>query len=166
LADPVKERDMTRLPTGRPITPTSSGADPGDPRSWTNVLAEVPIFADLSGRHLRKVAGAGRMMRFHEGSVVIREGTPGDALYVLIDGEVSVQPRGLPAIKLGMGSFFGEMALFDDSPRSATVVANGPIVCLVITRARFHTLLKSEPAISIGLLKELARRLRVAQSVS
>jgi CRP-like cAMP-binding protein len=57
------------------------------------------------------------------------------------------------------------MALFDDSPRSATVVANGPALCLVITRARLHKLLKSEPPIALGLLKELARRLRVAQSV-
>jgi CRP-like cAMP-binding protein len=64
-----------------------------------------------------------------------------------------------------MGSFFGEMALFDDSPRSASVVANGPAVCLVISRARFHKLLRSEPPIALSLLKELARRLRVAQSV-
>ena len=155
---------MARLPTGY-LPPIPARGNPSDAGSWTNVLADVPIFADLSGRHLKKVAGAGRMRRFHEGDTVIREGTPGDALYVLVDGAVTVHRRGLPVLTLGMGSFFGEMALFDDSPRSATVVANGPALCLVIARAPFHRLLKSEPAIALGLLKELARRLRVAQSI-
>lgn len=156
---------MSRLPSGRYVAPAAGHDDPSDASGWTNVLAEVPIFTDLSSRHLKKVAGAGRIVKFHEGASIIREGTPGDALYILVDGEVSVQRRGLPVVTLGIGSFFGEMALFDDSPRSATVVAEGPVMCLVITRARLHKLLRSEPAISLGLLKELARRLRVAQSV-
>ena len=156
---------MSRLPSGRYVAPASGQNDLSDASSWTNVLADVPIFADLSSRHLKKVAAAGRIVKFHEGASIIREGTPGDALYVLVDGQVSVERRGLPAVVLGIGSFFGEMALFDDSPRSATVVANGPALCLVITRARLHKLLKSEPPIALGLLKELARRLRVAQSV-
>ena len=155
---------MSRMPSGRYLAPGAQG-DPSDASSWTNVLAEVPIFTDLSGRHLKKVAGAGRIVRFHEGASIIREGTPGDALYVLIDGEVSVLRPGLPVVTLGVGSFFGEMALFDDSERSATIVANEPVLCLVITRARFHKLLRTEPPIALGLLKELARRLRVAQSV-
>ena len=155
----------TRLPSGRYVVPASAKDNPGDASSWTNVLADVPIFSDLSGRHLKKVAGAGRMVKFHEGATIIREGSPGDALYVLVDGAVSIQRRGLPVVNLGIGSFFGEMALFDDSPRSATVVADGPALCLVITRARFHKLLRNEPPIALGLLKELARRLRVAQAV-
>ena len=156
---------MARMPSGRIVPSATSQEDPSDPRGWTNVLAEVPIFTDLSSRHLKKVAGAGRLVRFHEGASIIQEGTPGDALYVLIDGEVNVHRPGLPAVTLGIGSFFGEMALFDDSPRSATIVASGPVLCLVITRARFHKLLRTEPPIALGLLKELARRLRVAQSV-
>ena len=156
---------MTRLPSPRP-TPVARHENPSDARGWTNVLAEVPIFADLGRRNLKKVAGAGRMVRFSDGAPIIRAGTPGDALYVLVDGKVSVQRRGLSSVPLGIGSFFGEMALFDDSPRSASVVADGPSVCLVITRARFHKLLRAEPAIAIGLLKELARRLRVAQATA
>lgn len=154
---------MAHLPSSR--TTIRSGFDPSDAAEWTNVLAEVPIFSELSRRHLKKVAGASRMMRFHDGAAIIRAGTPGDALYVLVDGEVSVRRKGLPAVALGIGSFFGEMALFDDSPRSASVVANGTVLCVVISRARFDKLLRSEPPIAIGLLRELARRLRVAQSV-
>ena len=156
---------MTRLPSPRPA-PGARQENPADASGWTNVLAEVPIFSDLGRRHLKKVAGAGRMVRFHDGASVIRAGTPGDALYVLVDGKVSVRRRGLPAVELGIGSFFGEMALFDDSPRSATVVADGALVCLVITRGRFLKLLHTEPAIAVGLLKELARRLRVAQATA
>ena len=156
---------MTRLPSPRPA-PGARQENPADASAWTNVLAEVPIFSDLGRRHLKKVAGAGRMVRFHDGASVIRAGTAGDALYVLVDGKVSVRRRGLPAVGLGVGSFFGEMALFDDSPRSATVVADGALVCLVITRARFLKLLRTEPAIAVGLLKELARRLRVAQATA
>lgn len=155
---------MSRPPSPRP-TPPSRDRDPGDAAGWTNVLADVPIFAELSRRHLKKVAEASRIARYHDGAPIIRAGTPGDALYVLVDGEVSVRRRGLPSVTLGVGSFFGEMALFDDSPRSASVIASGPVICLVIGRTRFHKLLRSEPPISIGLLKELARRLRVAQSV-
>jgi CRP/FNR family cyclic AMP-dependent transcriptional regulator len=156
---------MTRLPSPRP-TPGGRQEDFSDASGWTNVLAEVPIFADLGGRHLKKVAGAGRIVRFPDGAPIIRAGTPGDALYVLVDGNVSVRRRGLPAVALGMGSFFGEMALFDDSTRSASVIATGPVVCLVITRTRFLKLLHTEPAIAVGLLKELARRLRVAQATA
>ena len=157
---------MTRVPVGRFALPPGRRDDLSAAKGLTNVLAEVPIFTDLSQRHLRKVASASRLVRFHEGASIIREGTPGDALYVLVDGEVSVHRRGLPTLTLGIGSFFGEMALFDDSPRSASVVANGSVMCLVITRARLHKLLRSEPPIALGLLKELARRLRVAQSVA
>jgi CRP-like cAMP-binding protein len=155
--------DVAHIPSSRSAAPRAF--DPDDASGWTNVLADVPIFAELSKRHLKKIGSASRLMRFHDGAAIIREGTPGDALYVLVDGRVSVRRRGLPAVELGMGSFFGEMALFDDSPRSASVLATGPAVCLVISRARFDKLLRSEPPIAIGLLKELARRLRAAQSV-
>jgi CRP-like cAMP-binding protein len=63
-----------------------------------------------------------------------------------------------------MGSFFGEMALLDGGPRSATVVAKGPVVSLTISRSGFQKLLRKEPAISAALLKELATRLRTAEA--
>jgi CRP/FNR family cyclic AMP-dependent transcriptional regulator len=65
-----------------------------------------------------------------------------------------------------MGSFFGEMAVLDGGPRSATVVASGPVVCLIISRSGFQKLLRKEPAISAALLRELATRLRAAEAVT
>ena len=133
---------------------------------WSNVLAGVPIFAGLNRRHLNKVAGTGTIKRFHDGTPIVRAGDPGDTLYVVLDGEVSVRRRGLPTLALGMGSFFGEIALLDGGGRSATVVASGPVSCLAITRARFLKLLRAEPAIAIALLKEVASRLRIVQATA
>jgi CRP/FNR family transcriptional regulator/CRP/FNR family cyclic AMP-dependent transcriptional regulator len=137
-----------------------------DTREWANVLANVPLFRDLSRRHLKKVAGTGRVRRFHDLTAIVRSGEPGDTFYVVLDGEVSVRGRGVTTAKLGMGSFFGEMALLDSGARSATVVANGPVTCLTITRARFLKLLHDEPAIAVAVLKEIAGRLRRAEARS
>ncbi len=137
-----------------------------DPRDWLNVLADVPLFAGLSTRQLRKVAGLGRIRRIHEGARVIRTGDPGDSLYVVLDGEVSVGRPGLPALTLGMGSFFGELALIDGGPRTATVVAKTPLVCLTIGRTPFLKLLRAEPAIAVAVLEELTARLRAVQASS
>jgi CRP/FNR family transcriptional regulator, cyclic AMP receptor protein len=143
----------------RDVTTTAN-----DPRDWLNVLAEVPLFSGLSSRHLKKVASLGRIRRIHEGARVIRNGEPGDSLYIVLDGEVSVGRRGLSGLTLGIGSFFGELALIDGGPRTATVVAKTPLVCLTIGRAPFLKLLRAEPAIAITVLEELSARLRAMQA--
>jgi CRP/FNR family transcriptional regulator, cyclic AMP receptor protein len=137
-----------------------------DPRQWSNVLADVPLFASLNSRHRRKVAEAARIRRFHEGMVLMRAGEQGDALHVVLDGEVSVQPAGRAPLRLGIGNFVGELALLDNGPRTATVVAIGPVVTLTITRARFRKLLLAEPAMTVAIAEELAGRLRAAQAAS
>ena len=137
-----------------------------DARGWANVLASVPLFTELNRRHLSKIASVGRVRRFHDGTAIIRAGEPGDALFVVLEGEVSVRRRGLAQLTLGIGSFFGEMALLDSGARTATVVAKGPVVCLAIGQSRFMKLLHSEPAIAVALLQEIAARLRRVQAVS
>ena len=97
---------------------------------------------------------------------LVEAGKPGDALYVLLDGEVSVRPPGRRALTLGIGSFIGELALLDGGPRTATVVAKGPVVTLTITGTRFRKLLQSEPSIAVAVAEELARRLRTAHALS
>jgi CRP-like cAMP-binding protein len=139
-------------------------SDAGDASGWANVLAGVPLFAGLSRRHLRQVAGTGRIARFDNGTAIVRAGDPGDTFYVILDGDVSIRRRGVSAIPLGTGSYFGEMALLDGGSRSASVIADGQVTCLTIKRPRFLKLLRSEPAISVALLAELAGRLRTIQS--
>ena len=65
-----------------------------------------------------------------------------------------------------MGSVFGEMALLDGHPRSATVMAEGQVLCLTIPQSRFVKLLRAEPAIAVELLRELAGRLRAVQATA
>ena len=137
-----------------------------DARGWANVLGVIPLFAELNRRHLNKVAAIGRIRRFHDGSAIVRAGERGDALFVILDGEVSVRRPGLSELSLGSGSFFGEMALLDSAARSASVIAKGPVVCLAIGQPRFLKLLHTEPAIAVALLKEVAARLRSVQAVA
>jgi CRP/FNR family transcriptional regulator, cyclic AMP receptor protein len=141
--------------------PGQRGAD-AEPRSWANALPSVPLFAGLSRRQVAKIAKAGRIVRFHDDTAIVRAGEPGDTLYVVLDGEVSVQrPRGR-AVTVATGGFFGELSLLDGGPRSATVAARGAVVCFTIRRAVFAKLLRAEPAIAIAILSELAARLRRA----
>ena len=136
----------------------------GDARGWANVLADVPLLAGLSRRQLNKVAAAGVLRRFYDKTALVRAGDTDGTLYIVLDGAVSVRRRGLPAFTLGLGSVFGEMALLDGGPRSATVVAEGPVTCLAVPQPRFLKVLRTEPAIALALLKELAMRLRAVQS--
>jgi len=141
-----------------------SGARPGDPaRLWAPVLQELPLFAGVPKRHVRKIAGVATEARFGAGSRIVRQGEPGNAFFVVLDGEASVVRPGLPSISLGPGDSFGEMALLDGGPRSATVVAKTDVLCLRLARAAFTKMLKSEPEIALALLAELSRKLRLAE---
>ena len=87
--------------------------------------------------------------------------TQGDAFYVLLLGRAEVQRgRGRPKIEIGPGAYFGEMALLDGAPRSATVVAKSETICLLLARKKFEKVLKDEPAVAYALLRTLAARLR------
>lgn len=131
---------------------------------WVPVLAEVPLFRNLSRRHIKRVASLARMRRFASGAPIVRAGEPGSALFVLLDGAARVvTPKGRSK-RLRAGDFFGEMALLDDSPRSADVVADGDVLTMTISRSAFGKLLRSEPAVAHELLRTLAARLRAAES--
>lgn len=138
------------------------GSSRDDARGWTNVFAEVPLFAQLGSRQRRKVASLARIRRFPDGAPIVRQGEPGDALHVVLDGAVSVARPERRERTLGVGSIIGELALLDGGPRTATVTAKGELVTLTIPAARFRTLLRSEPAIAVAIAEELARRLRGA----
>jgi CRP-like cAMP-binding protein len=127
------------------------------------VLAEVPLFANLSRRHLRHVASAARARRYSSGDSIVRAGDPGSDFYVLVEGTVRVVPASGRTRRLRAGDFFGEMALFDEAPRSATVVADEDVLTLTIGRRAFAKLLKQQPALSAQLLRTLAARLRAIE---
>jgi CRP-like cAMP-binding protein len=126
---------------------------------WVPVLQTVPLFAGLSKRHLRRVAHLAQAVRFSAETTVVRAGARGNSFYVVIDGEARVEGSA-GTRRLGPLDFFGEMSLIDGGPRSASVVATTDMLAMRLTRAPFMKLLDSEPAIALGIMKELVKRLR------
>jgi CRP-like cAMP-binding protein len=131
---------------------------------WLGTLSEVPLFEGLPKRHLRRVAKLARIRRFAPGAALVRAGDSGRSFFVLLDGNAKVVRSGGRPRRLGMGDYFGEMALLDDAPRSADVVADGEVLALTIDRSGFTKLLRAEPALAQVLLRTLAARLRAAEA--
>jgi CRP-like cAMP-binding protein len=140
---------------------------PHDPNlvghEWLATLQEVALFEGLSKRHLRRVAKLARIRRFAPGSAMVRAGDNGRSFFVVLDGTARVVPASGRTSRLGIGDYFGEMALLDGAPRSASVVADGEVLALTIDRSSFGKLLRQEPALMQALLRTLAGRLRAAE---
>jgi CRP/FNR family transcriptional regulator, cyclic AMP receptor protein len=133
---------------------------------WADVLGDVPLFAGLSKRHRRRVAGLAGQQRFAEGTQIVREGARGETFYLILDGKATVERRGAAPLDLEAGDFFGEMALLDGGPRSATVTARTPVLVMRLSRRPFAKLLAKEPEVAAAMLRELARRLREAHAAA
>jgi CRP-like cAMP-binding protein len=130
---------------------------------WVPVLAEVPLFRSVSRRHLKHVASLARIRRYGSGTSIVRPGDAGSAFYVIIEGAARVVTPTGRVRRLKVGDSFGEMALLDDSPRSAEVIAEGEVRTITISRTAFGKLLRSEPGLAHELLRTLAARLRAAE---
>ncbi|MGH2632772.1 MAG: Crp/Fnr family transcriptional regulator [Tepidiformaceae bacterium] len=134
-------------------------------QSYTSVMREVPLLARLADDDLGALASRGQERTFKAGGVVFREGEPGDALFVVMDGRIRVSvlsAEGLEATLAFMdrGDCVGELALFDGGPRSATATAMQPTRTFVVTRGDFATWLGTRPAAALALLETLSWRLR------
>jgi CRP-like cAMP-binding protein len=129
-------------------------------RRDADLLARVPIFAGLTKRHLRSIAGIAREQGFAEDTAIAYEGQPGDDFYVIVAGQAKVVRRGRTVARLMPGDFFGEIALLDGGPRTASVVAETPLQVVTVSRKPFHSMLQREPTIVLKMLEELAVRLR------
>lgn len=129
------------------------------------VLQKVPLFSQLAPAELQRVVEVARDRSYPKNSVILFEDDPGDALYVVATGQVKVvligeDGREVILSVLGEGEFFGEMALIDDEPRSAHVIAMEDSSLIVLRREDFQRILIHAPGIALALLKELSRRLR------
>ena len=123
------------------------------------LLAEVPLFAGLSKRELREVGSLASRVRVPEGSTLAHQGKPGREFLVVLDGTVDVLIDGQVVATCGAGDFFGEIALLEHGPRTASVVARTDVVVDVINRAEFTTLLADHPQIADSLRAATEERL-------
>jgi len=125
-------------------------------------LSRVPIFSGCSKRDLQTIAKALRPVDHRAGSVVANEGEPGAGLFIIDSGEAQVTIGGKAVSTLGAGDFFGEMALLDGGPRTATVTAKTDLSLFVLTEWVYRGLLTEHPPIAIRTLEAVAARLRRA----
>ncbi len=128
-------------------------------------LARCPLFANADERILQSIANKLRRRRFRRGEVIMHQGDPGDSLHVVASGAVKIvlpSAEGEEAIiaTLRPGDFFGELALLDGAPRSATATSLEQSEMLVLPRAVFMDLLDNLPGLRDALLEGLARELR------
>lgn len=128
-------------------------------------LARIPFFAGLDEGALERVAAGTRTRRFRRGEVIFHAGDPGDALFIIVSGEVKIalpSETGDEAIiaSLRPGDVFGELALLDGAARSATASALAVTEAVVLPRDRFRELIATEPAVRDALLASLAAELR------
>jgi len=131
-------------------------------------LRRVKILAGLSDAQLERLAQLMELQRVPQWSVIVKQGEHGDAMYLILEGELRVRliASGKETIlsTLGPGEFFGDMALFDQGPRSADVVANVDSVVLKITATAFEDLARTAPDLAAPFLmatvKTLAARIR------
>lgn len=123
-------------------------------------LRGVPLFAALPGEELAELGIIAEEVEAEAGEEVVREGETGDAMYLVVEGRVRVLRGGRELSTLGEREPFGEMALLDPAPRSATVRAETDVRLLRIGREDFEVILAERPAVARGVIEVLVRRLR------
>lgn len=121
---------------GRKVARIDAAATPPDPDEL-RILGAVPIFAPLPGMTLEHLAGRLVPLRLEPGTVVIREGDPGDRFYIVAEGTVEVSEYGRAISELGAGGYFGEIALIRDVARTATVTTKSQTVLYALDRDDF-----------------------------
>ena len=125
-------------------------------------LRAVPLFSSLAKRELDLLVRQSDSLRYPPRYRVVREGSPGEAFWLVIEGELAVHRGGRQVATLGPGDYFGELAVIDPAPRDATVVASTPVELMVLGRGRFWATVEGSPALMRKLMVGLARRLHEA----
>ncbi len=125
-------------------------------------LKGIDLFSQIPGEDLAQIALIAEEEERDAGEVVIREGEMGDALYLVVEGKVRVRKGEREVAELGEREVFGEMALLDPAPRSATVEALSDVTLLRIRREDFADVMAEKPDIARGVIQVLTRRLRAA----
>ena len=128
-------------------------------------LRRVALFSQVCDEDLESIASHLIERRFPKNATIVEEGLPGDYMYLLLEGRVKVAKLSTDGREkildfLESGAFFGEMALVDQAPRSASVKALTDVCLLALSRADFLGLLRKNPEPALAVIQELSRRLR------
>jgi CRP-like cAMP-binding protein len=127
-------------------------------------LEGVPLFAGCDRDVIERVAEVTTEEAFEAGETIVRQGHVGNGLCIVVDGAVRVVAGTSEIGRLGPGDHFGELSVIDQQPRSASVVADAPTVCLALASWDLMALLRTQPTLAINLLRGLSSRLRRADA--
>jgi CRP/FNR family transcriptional regulator len=128
----------------------------------TDLIRKIDLFESLSDRDLERVAGSFKEREFESGDVIATEGQRGVGFFVIGEGTVDYTVHGESVGSGGPGDYFGEVALIDDGPRTATVTAATDVVAYGLTSWEFRPLVEESAGIAWELLQMMAKRLRAA----
>jgi CRP-like cAMP-binding protein len=133
-----------------------------DEKRILKVLSAVPLFTGLDQNYLELIARIIVTRQFEKGATIVEQGDNGIGFYIIESGKVEVfkerAGEKVHLTDLGEGAFFGEMALFEETPRTASVVALEPTTCYIITRWHFTSAIADNPSIAVQLLPIVVRR--------
>ena len=121
------------------------------------LLQRVPLFSDLDRKELERIAASMKERTFGAGETVTTEGTSGVGFFVIESGNAKVTVGGEDRRRLGPGDYFGEVALLNESARTATITAEGDLKCYGLTSWEFRPLVETQPSIAWKLLQAMSK---------
>jgi CRP/FNR family transcriptional regulator, cyclic AMP receptor protein len=125
-----------------------------------DMLKKVPLFSGLDDKELKEIASSMRERKFRAGDTVTQEGAGGVGFFVVESGEAEVNVGGEAKGSVGPGDYFGEIALINESPRTATLTARTDMICYGMTPWDFRPLVETNSAIAWKLLTAMAEKMR------
>ena len=150
----------------RTMADASVVPDQPSPEDWCGDLACVPLFAGLERERVLAIARLADVERLKPGSEIVHVGDPASSFYLVLEGTAVAQLPDGRETQLARGDYFGELALFDESPRTGTVVTTDDVVVARIGRSSFIRLVEAEPKVALALLKSLTARVRASESAA
>jgi CRP/FNR family cyclic AMP-dependent transcriptional regulator len=127
-------------------------------------LRRVDLFSSMSSRELGSVALIAEEVVYSAGAAIFKEGDFGDAMFLIVDGEVRIHRGGTELNRLRENGYFGEMTILDGEPRSASASAVSDCLVLRITQADFHLILSGNFQAVLSIMRTLSQRIRRAES--
>jgi CRP-like cAMP-binding protein len=125
-----------------------------------DTLKKVPLFAGLDNKELQQIASSMRERKFKAGDTVTQEGAGGVGFFVVESGQADVNVGGETKGSVGPGDYFGEIALINESPRTATLTARTDMLCYGMTPWDFRPLVETNSTIAWKLLTAMAEKMR------
>ena len=121
------------------------------------LLKRVPLFSDLERKELERIAASMKERTFSAGETVTAEGSSGVGFFVIESGNAKVTIGGQDRRTLGPGDYFGEVALLNESARTATITADSDLKCYGLTSWEFRPLVETQPSIAWKLLQAMSK---------